>query len=98
MAGGGFDGIQAGLKARPLPSQLTILPPPAPVAPVPDTPAAVAVSVTPVAPVPDPDESPAARAKPSPPPKENSVEVAKGSKKVTSREASSSPDIKVDHT
>jgi hypothetical protein len=97
MAGGGFDGTQAGLKARPLPSQPAVLPPPAPVAPVPDTPAAVAAPVAPAAPVPDPDESPATKAKPTPPPKENSVEAAKEGKKVTSGEASPSPDITVDH-
>jgi hypothetical protein len=97
MAGGGFDGAQAGLKARSLPSQPTILPLPAPAVPVPDTPVAVAAPVAPAAPVPDPDESPAIRAKPSPPPKENSVEVAKEGKKVTSREASPSSDTTVDH-
>jgi hypothetical protein len=89
MAGGGFDGTQAGLRARPLPSQPTILPQPAPVAPVVDTPAAVSAPVAPAAPAPDPDESPATKAKPTPPPKED--------KKVTSREASPSPDITTDH-
>jgi hypothetical protein len=97
MAGGGPDGTQSGLRARPLPSQPTILPQPASVAPVADTPAAVAAPVAPAAPAPDPDESPATRAKPTLPPKENSVEAAKGDKKVTSREASPSPDIMTDH-
>jgi hypothetical protein len=97
MAGGGFDGTQAGLRARPSPSQPTILPQAAPVAPVPDTPAAVAAPVAPAAPVPGPDESPATKAKPSSPPKENSSEVAKKGKKATSREASPSPDTTVDH-
>lgn len=97
MAGGGFDGAQAGLKARSLPSQPTILPLPASAVPVPDTPVAIAAPVAPATPVPNPDKSPVTRAKPSPPPKENSVEVAKEGKKVTSREASTSSDTTVDH-
>jgi hypothetical protein len=56
MAGGSVDGTQAGLRARPLPSQ------PAPVA---DTLAAVAAPVAPAAQAPDPDESPATIAKPT---------------------------------
>ena len=91
MAGGSLDGTQAGLRARPLPSQPTILSQQAPVA-------AVAVPVAPAAQAPDPDESPATIAKPTPPPKENSVEAPKEYKKVTSGEASLSPgDIKTDH-
>ena len=65
MAGGSIDGTQAGLRARPLPSQPTILSQPAPVAPVAGTLAAVAVPVAPAAQAPDPDESPAAIAKPT---------------------------------
>lgn len=98
MAGGSLDGTQAGLRARPLPSQPTILSQQAPVAPITDTLAAVAVPVAPAAQAPDPDESPATIAKLTPPPKENSVEAPKEYKKVTSGEASLSPgDIKTDY-
>jgi len=98
MAGGSLDGTQAGLRARPLPSQPTIPPQPAPIAPVADTLAAVTVPVAPAAQVPDPDESPATKAIPTSPPKENSVEAPKEYKKVRSGEASLSPgDITTDH-
>jgi hypothetical protein len=98
MAGGGFDGTQAGLRARPLPSQPTIPPQSAPVAPIAGTLAAVAAPAAPAAQAPDPDESPATKAKSTAPPKENSVEARKEDRKVTSGEASPSPgDITTDH-